>query len=114
VLAQEAKDGPANEKAQKSYKEALQLLQQRKEGWALESFKKADKQDDGHCLACQKQMIKYGIKYADWKAAELAAEEMLSAAHDNKETAMAHFQYAQVLFAEASQKTQRGSVCTCS
>jgi len=104
VLAQEAKDGPTNGKAQKSYKEALQLLQQRKENWALDSFKKADKQDEGHCFACQKQMIKFGIKYADWKAAELAAEEMLGEAQGSKETAMAHFEYAQVLFVEASEK----------
>jgi len=104
ALAQEAKDGPTNEKAQKSYKEALKLLQERKEEWALDSFKKADKQDDGHCLACQKQMIKYGIKYADWKAAELAGEEMLREAQGNKETAMAHYEYAQLLIVEASQK----------
>src|SRR5215472_17607826 len=74
ALAQDAKDGPTNEKAQKSYKEALKLLQERKENWALDSFKKADKQDNGHCLVCQRQIMKYGIKYADWKAAELAAE----------------------------------------
>lgn len=104
ALAQESNDGPSNEKAQKSYKQALQLLHERKEEWALDSFKKADKQDDGHCLACQKQMIKYGIKYTDWKVAELAAEEMVAEAQGNKEIAMAHFQCAQVLLVEASQK----------
>jgi len=104
ALAQEANDGPTNEKAQKSYQSALQLLHERKEEWALDAFKKADKQDDGHCLACQKQMIKYGIKYADWKAAELAAEELLNEARDNKQTALGHYQHAQVLMAEASNK----------
>ena len=66
--AQEIKDGPANEKAQKTYKDALKELHERREEEALGKFKKADKQDDGHCLACQKQMIKYGLKYSDWKA----------------------------------------------
>lgn len=104
AFGQQINDGPTNEKAQKSYKSALQSLHDRKEEWALDDFKKADKQDDGHCLACQKQMIKYGIKYGDWKAAELAAEEIVSEAQGNKETALAHYQYAQVLMAEASQK----------
>lgn len=104
AFAQEANDGPTNEKAQKSYKSALQLLHERKEEWALDDFKKADKQDDGHCRACQKQMIKYGVKYGDWKAAQLAAEEQLNEAKDNKETALGHYQFAQVLIAEASNK----------
>lgn len=104
AFAQEATDSPTNEKAQKSYKSALQLLAERREEGALDDFKKADKQDGGHCLACQKQMIKYGLKYGDWKAAELAAQELLSVAKDNKETALGHYQYAQVLMAEASNK----------
>lgn len=104
AFGQQTNDGPTNEKAQKSYKSALQYLHDRKEEWALDDFKKADKQDGGHCLACQKQMIKYGIKYGDWKAAELGAEEIVSEAQGDKETALAHCQYAQVLMAEASQK----------
>src|SRR5215475_1270199 len=104
AFAQEENDGPANEKAQKSYKSALQLLRERKEEWALDDFKKADKQDNGHCIACQKQMIKFGVRFGDWKAAELAAEELLNEAKDNKETALGHYQYAQVLMAEAANK----------
>lgn len=103
-LGQQTNDGPTNEKAQKSYKSALQELHERKEEWALDDFRKADKQDGGHCLACQKQMIKYGVRLGDWKAAELAAEELLNEARDNKETALGHYQYAQVLLVEASQK----------
>jgi thiol-disulfide isomerase/thioredoxin len=102
--AQETMDGPKNEKAQKSYKQALQHLKERKEEWALDDFKKADKQDDGHCLACQKEMIKYGVKYGEWKVAELGAMEILNEAQGDKESAIAHYQYAQVLRTEASQK----------
>lgn len=104
AFGQQTNDGPTNEKAQKSYKSALQYLHEGREEWALDDFKKADKQDDGHCLACQKQMIKYGIKYGDWKAAELGAEEIVSEAQNNKEAALAHYQYSQVLLAEASVK----------
>jgi hypothetical protein len=56
VLAQENSDGPTDEKTQKTYKEALQLLREREPLFALGSFKKADKQDGGHCVACQKQL----------------------------------------------------------
>ncbi len=48
VLAQEMNEGPTNEKAQKTYKEAFEYLHQHRKEWALEGFKKADKQDGGH------------------------------------------------------------------
>jgi hypothetical protein len=51
-------DGPTNEKAQKTYKEALDELHRGMRDAALDWFKKADKHDGGHCLACQKKMIR--------------------------------------------------------
>jgi len=104
ALAQETKNGPASEKAQKTYQQAMDLLRQRKDTWALDAFKKADKQDDGRCLACQRQIIKYGVQFADWKAAQQAAEEMVAEAQGDKESALAHYQVAWVLVAEASDK----------
>jgi thiol-disulfide isomerase/thioredoxin len=104
VLAQESSDGPTDEKAQKTYKEALQLLHEREPVFALGSFKKADKQDGGHCVACQKQMIKYGIELGDWKTAEQGAEEMVAAAKDDKASALAHIQFAVVFFQEGLHK----------
>ena len=53
---QEKTDGPQDEKAQKSYKEGMEFLKLRKTDAALDAFKKADKQDGGHCMACQKKM----------------------------------------------------------
>jgi len=104
ALAQEPTHGPTDEKAQKTYHSALQLLHERKEEWALDEFKKADKQDGGRCVACQKQMIKYGVKFGDWKAAQLAAGEMVEEAKGEKELALAHYEVAWVLFTEGSQK----------
>jgi outer membrane protein assembly factor BamD (BamD/ComL family) len=43
--AQQNVQGPASEKAQKTYKEALDYLKKRMVEAALDSFKKADKQD---------------------------------------------------------------------
>ncbi len=75
LSGQEKTDGPEDAKAQKTYKEGLGYLKQHRVEAALEEFKKADKQDGGHCLACQKMMIKYGSELGDWKIAEAAAEE---------------------------------------
>lgn len=104
VLAQEMNEGPTNEKAQKTYKEAFEYLHQHRKEWALEGFKKADKQDGGHCLACQRQMIKYGVELGEWKTAELAGEEMVAEAQGERDTAIAHYQFAVVLMDEGLQK----------
>jgi thiol-disulfide isomerase/thioredoxin len=104
LSAQDPKGGPVSEKAQKSYKEAQKDLQEHREDSALEEFKKADKQDRSQCFACQQKMIKYGLALQDWKTAELAAEEMTSEAKDARETAVAHYQFAAVLFTEGISK----------
>jgi hypothetical protein len=87
VLAQESSDSPTDEKDQKNLQQALQPLRQREPVFALGSFKKADKQDGGHRVACQKKMIKYGIELGDWKTAEQGAEEMVAAAKDDRASA---------------------------
>ena len=105
ALAQEKTDeGPTNEKAQKTFKEGTEYLHRRIPDLALDSFKKADKQDGGHCLACQKRMIKFGIELHDWKAAETGAEEMVAQAQGARNLAMAHFQLGAVLMNEGIDK----------
>jgi thiol-disulfide isomerase/thioredoxin len=93
-------EGPTNAKATKTYQEAFEYLHQRANGAALEAFKKADKQDDGHCLGCQKKMIKYGMELQDWKAAETGGEEMVSEAKPGKDIAIAHYHLAIVWMRE--------------
>jgi thiol-disulfide isomerase/thioredoxin len=104
ALAQNDAEGPTNEKAQKTYKQAQEYVHQHMTGAALESFKKADKQDDGHCVACQKKMIKYGIELGEWKTAETGAEERLATAQGAKDLALAHYQLGTVLTDEALSK----------
>jgi thiol-disulfide isomerase/thioredoxin len=92
LLAQEEAAGPTNEKAQKSYQQGMGFIKQRMKQEALDSFKKADKQDGGHCQACQKQIIKLAVGLQDWKAAETAAEELAEEAQGAKNLALAHYQ----------------------
>jgi peroxiredoxin/Tfp pilus assembly protein PilF len=100
LQAQENLEGPTNEKAQKTYKEALQYLHEHRTEWALDSFKKADKQDGGHCVDCQKKIIKYAVEVQDWKAAAAAASEFLAQAQGDRNVAIAHYQLGIVLLNE--------------
>src|SRR5262249_20377122 len=104
LWGQQQAQGPADEKAKKTYKEAFEFLKQRRAEAALDSFKKADKQDGGHCLACQQQMIKYGVELHEWKTAEAAAAEIIAEANGPKESALAHYQLGYVLLGEGLDK----------
>jgi thiol-disulfide isomerase/thioredoxin len=97
---QDRTDGPQDAKAQKSYNEATDALRHNRTLDALDKFKKADKQDGGHCLACQKKMIKYGAELGEWKTAELAGEEMVAQAQ-GEDLAVAHYLLGTVLMSEA-------------
>jgi thiol-disulfide isomerase/thioredoxin len=104
LLSQEKADGPTNEKAQKSYQEAMKNVNGRMIDAALDNFKKADKQDGGHCVACQRNMVKYGLELGDWKTAETAAGEMVAEAQPGKDAALAHYQLGFVVMNEALSK----------
>jgi len=49
-------------------------------------------------------MIKYGVQFEDWKAAELGAEEMIANSQGEAAVALAHYQSAMVFYREASQR----------
>jgi len=103
LSGQEKTDGPQDQKAQKTYNEGLEALKQHRTLDALDKFKKADKQDGGHCLECQKKMLKYGIEVGEWKTAESAAEEMVAQAQGDN-VALAHYQLGVVLLSEGLNK----------
>jgi hypothetical protein len=71
---------PKDQKARKSYAEGLAWQKDHKQSAALDSFKKADKQDGGHCVACQKKIIDLGEKTEDYKSADAAAQEVIAQA----------------------------------
>src|SRR5271154_1349317 len=95
---------PTDEKALKTYNAAVELMREKMQAAALGEFKKADKQDGGHCYACQRQMIRLGSEFDDWKAVELAALEMAAEAQGERAIAIAHYEYGVILVREATQK----------
>jgi peroxiredoxin len=104
LWGQQQAGGPANEKAQKTFKEALELERKHSTDWALEAFKKADKQDGGHCAICQEKMVKYGTALREWKTAETAAGELVAEAQGDKGVARAHYHFGQVMLNEGIER----------
>jgi thiol-disulfide isomerase/thioredoxin len=64
-------------------------------------LQKADKQDGGHCGACQKKIIELGEKTGDYKSAEAAAQEMIDQAQGPAAIAEAHLERGALLLREA-------------
>jgi hypothetical protein len=95
---------PTDAKALKTYNSAVELMSERQQAAALGEFKKADKQDGGHCYACQKQMIRLGSEFDEWKTVELAAQEMIAEAQGDRATAIAQYEYGVILVREAMLK----------
>jgi thiol-disulfide isomerase/thioredoxin len=104
LLAQVPPEGPTSEKAQKSYRKAVDEVHKHRTDLALDGFKKADKQDEGRCFACQKKMIQYGLELHEWKTALAAADEMVAEAQGGKSVALAHFEVGIVLLNEGRDK----------
>ena len=81
---------PKDPKAQKTYADGEGWLRRQSFVAALDSFKKADKQDGGHCVACQKEIIELGEKTGDFRSAEAAAQEAIEQASTPHALAKAH------------------------
>src|SRR5271170_1525464 len=93
-------------KAQKSYADGLAWLKDHKQIAALDSFKKADKQDGGHCVACQKKIIDLGEKTGDYKSADAAAQEVIAEAQTPEAQADAHMDRGVLLLREGMAKNK--------
>jgi thiol-disulfide isomerase/thioredoxin len=97
-------DGPTNEKAQKTYAQAIEHAKKHQYQDALDGFKKADKQDDGHCIECQKKIAKYALELRDWKAAESAAAALIAEAKDARSLAFAHYRAGAIALLQGNDK----------
>jgi thiol-disulfide isomerase/thioredoxin len=82
---------PTDEKARKTYEEAKQWMKQRAYASAIDDFRKANKQDGGHCKDCLTRAYKLAIEIGDYKSAADVAREMLPQAETPDEKAVAHY-----------------------
>lgn len=99
-----AQRAPVSEKAQKTLSEARGLKKQRQYRFALDAYRRADKQDGGHCGSCVEEASRLALKMHDWKAAQEALGQMLTDAVGPVEQAAAHVERAKALNGQGSEK----------
>ena len=87
---------PTDPKAMKTYKGAIDWLKIGKRGEAIDSFRKAAKQD-GHCTECLRQAYSLATSIGEYKEAEEIAREWLAISATDVERAAAHYRIALAL-----------------
>ena len=87
---------PTDPKAMKTYQNAIDWLKAGKRGEAIDSFRKAAKQD-GHCTECLRQAYSLAMGTGQYKQAEEIAREWLPIAATDVERAAAHYRIALAL-----------------
>jgi thiol-disulfide isomerase/thioredoxin len=84
---------PTDPRARKTYANAIDWLKNRNYNSAVDNFRKANKQDGGHCTECLRRAYEIATRnIGDYKLAEAVAREMLDSASTPAEKALAHFQ----------------------
>jgi thiol-disulfide isomerase/thioredoxin len=75
--------------------------------FAADTFRKADKQDGNHCVACADKVLTLAIAKQDFKLADEAAQELIALATTPEQQAAAHVGRAEMLIAmgKAKKKT---------
>ncbi len=96
--------GPSDAKAQQTFAEAQQLEAKHQYTFALDNYRKADKQDGNHCAACAQKVVSLGLSLQEFKAADAAAQELVASAKAPAEQAAAHVTRARVLLAMGKEK----------
>jgi thiol-disulfide isomerase/thioredoxin len=85
---------PTDAKARKTYAEAIEWQKHRNDSAAIDDFRKANKQDGGHCSECLKKAYLLAIHISDFKQAEDISREFLAVAQTSEDKAEAHYRMA--------------------
>jgi thiol-disulfide isomerase/thioredoxin len=96
----QTENGPTDPKAQKTLQAGMDWVQRHDYAAAVDSFKKANKQDGGHCGLCAFRIVRYGIICGDFKDADAAAQQLIADAKDPMHAGLAHTDRATVLLRE--------------
>lgn len=86
-----AKPGePSNAKARKTWSQALEWEQHGNRPLAIDSFRKANKQDGGHCSDCLDRAYTLAMQIGDYKTAEKVIADWLPAVNTDADRAALH------------------------
>ncbi len=88
---------PTDPKARKSYETALEWEKHREYNEALDTFRKANKQDGGHCRECLRRAYGLALKLGAYKDAVEIGRDLLPLAESDSEKGSAHFRLATAL-----------------
>jgi thiol-disulfide isomerase/thioredoxin len=91
---------PTDPKARKTFADAIAWEKLRAYHEALEEFRKANKQDGGHCWECLRRAYSLAIKLDAYKDTVDIARDIVPTAQSDKEKAQAHFLLAMALQTE--------------
>jgi len=85
---------PTDAKARKTYASALEWEKHRNEGAAIDDYRKANKQDGGHCTECLRKAYLLAMHISEFKQAEDVSREFLAVAQTDADKAEAHYRLA--------------------
>ncbi len=97
AFAQANSGEPTNPKATKTFAEAVEWEHRGSLEAALDSYRKANKQDGGHCSTCLDRAYKLALEIGDYKAAEAVVTDQMLIAGADADRADLHFRLALAL-----------------
>jgi len=88
---------PTDLKARKTFASAMGWERQHREDAAIDDYRKANKQDGGHCWQCLRRAFGLEMSHGDYKEAVDIAHDWLPQAKNDSEKAVLHFELGQAL-----------------
>jgi thiol-disulfide isomerase/thioredoxin len=92
--------GPTDPKAKQTFEDAAKLFKKHDYAFALDGFRKADKQDGGHCIPCEMQAYLAARQGQDFKAAREETSLLLEHVTATKDKAQVHYMTGSVCLSE--------------
>jgi thiol-disulfide isomerase/thioredoxin len=91
---------PADPKAKQTFEDAVTLLKKHQFTFALDGFRKADKQDGGHCVPCEMKAYLAARESQDFKAAREETGLMLEHVTSSTDKAQVHYMTGAICLSE--------------
>lgn len=97
IAAQTDVGDPTDQKARKTFDEAAEWERRGAKEAAADEFRKANKQDGGHCSTCLNRAYKLALESGDYKTAQAAVADQMTIVTSDSDRAELHFRLALVL-----------------
>src|SRR5579863_6766912 len=94
---------PSNPKAQKTFAGAVEWQKRGYKTQAIDSFRKANTQDGGHCVQCLNRAYLLALEIGDYKTAKSILRDWLPVLSKDSSRAMLHLRLGMALQAQALQ-----------